>query len=69
MSDSPSPLPADRLARLTLAREALATYRTRCFWHLAPEFAASEETLSIIIAGLRSHGDRAAFQIAARLCH
>lgn len=69
MPVSPPPPPAESAAaRLALARTALATYRTRCFWHLAPEFAATEETLPIIIAGLRSHGDRAAFQIAARLC-
>lgn len=53
---------------LAVAREALATYRTRCFWSLAPDFDVTPETLPIIIAGLRRHGDRKAFQLAARLC-
>ncbi len=54
--------------RLGLARDAFLAYRTRCFWHLAPDFTVTEETLPIIVAGLRAQGDRAAFQIAARLC-
>ncbi|HRH95404.1 MAG TPA: hypothetical protein PLB55_05685 [Prosthecobacter sp.] len=54
--------------RLVLASKALETYRTRCFWSLAPDFVVSESTLPILIAGLRKHGDRAAFQIAAQLC-
>ena len=60
----PSPAP-DVLA---LAREALAAYRTRCFWSLAPDFVVTAETLPIIIDGLQRHGDRRAFQLAAELC-
>lgn len=54
--------------RLALASTALVTYRTSCFWSLSPIFEVDESTLPIIIAGLRRHGDRAAFQIAAQLC-
>lgn len=53
---------------LDAARAALADYRTRCFWSLSPDFIVTEETLPIIIEGLRRHGDRRAFQLAARLC-
>jgi hypothetical protein len=56
------------LERLTLAEEALVHYRTSCFWFLDPDFQVTEETLPLIINGLRRHGDRAAFQLAARLC-
>lgn len=52
---------------LALAREALATYRTRCFWSLDPDFAVTLETLPIVIDALRRHGDRRAFQLAAQL--
>jgi len=55
-------------SRLALARTALETYRTSCFWSLSPDFAVTHETLPIIISGLRQHGDRRAFQIAAQLC-
>ena len=54
--------------RLALAREAVAAFRTRCFWFLSPDFTITTETLPLVIEGLRSHGDRAAFLIAARLC-
>ena len=53
--------------RLRLAQTAFETYRTRCFWSLAPDFVVDESTLPILIAGLRKHGDRTAFQIAAQL--
>lgn len=53
---------------LAAARAALADYRTRCFWSLSPDFTVTAETLPIIVDGLRRHGDRRAFQLAARLC-
>ena len=55
-------------ARLALAAEALAAYRDRCFWFLAADFVVSEATIPIIVKGLRRHGDRSGFQLAARLC-
>lgn len=68
-ADSPqSSVSFDTAARLELAREAFSTYRTRCFWSLSPDLQITTETLPIIIAGLRRYGDRAAFQLAARLC-
>jgi len=70
MPTIPTALPATASSseRLTLARKALVIYRTRCFWFLSPEFKVDETTLPIVIAGLRQHGDRTAFQIAAQLC-
>jgi|GEM_PF-3635161 len=53
--------------QLHLAKTAFETYRTRCFWSLAPDFVMDESTLPILIAGLRKHGDRAAFHIASQL--
>lgn len=67
MPAAPS-VPSKNQDRLALAREALETYRTRCFWFLVPDFVVDETTLPIVIRGLRSHGDRAAFLIAAQLC-
>ena len=61
-------LPAEAADRLALATEAVASYRTRCFWFLAPDFTITPETLPLVIEGLRRHGDRAAFFLAARLC-
>ena len=67
-TQSSAPSAADTGARLALAREAFSAYQTRCFWSLSPHLEITTETLPIIIAGLRRHGDRAAFQLAARLC-
>ena len=55
-------------ARLALAREAFAEYKTHCFWYLKPDLEIDLEALPTIIAGLRQNGDRNAFLIAARLC-
>jgi hypothetical protein len=64
----PTIVELDPAQRLALAREAYAAYRTQCFWSFAPDFAVTDETLPFIIEGLRRHGDRAAFLLAARLC-
>lgn len=68
-ADSNVSAEAPTAAVLAMAREALETYRTTCFWSLAPDFTVTPETLGIVIDGLRRHGDRRAFQIAAQLCH
>ena len=71
-SDAISSLPPGSLPvseKLALAAEALETYRTSCFWSLAPDFRVTESTVPLIVAGLRRHGDRQAFQLAASLCH
>ena len=68
MSASPrSTEPLSDSERLNLANDALKRYRTSCFWSMNPDFQASLETLPLIMASLRRHGDRAAFQLAARL--
>ena len=64
-----TPVPLQAEQRLVLAAHALETYRASCFWSLAPDFRVTEATLPVIVAGLRRHGDRMAFQLAARICH
>lgn len=70
MNPAPSAVTLDPALpdRLNLAVRVLRDYRARCFWFLAPEFEVTEATLPLVIAGLRRHGDRPAFQIAAQLC-
>ena len=71
MPNAVSPLapgPLIGAERLALAAEALEAYRTSCFWSLSPDFRVSEATVPLIVAGLRRHGDRVAFQLADRLC-
>jgi hypothetical protein len=57
------------LETLELARTAFARFHTQCFWFMREDLEISEEHLEMIIRGLRTHGNREAFLLAARLCH
>jgi len=54
--------------KLALAQSAFARFHTRCFWFMREDLRVGEEDLEAIIRGLRAHGDREAFLIAAQLC-
>ena len=54
--------------KLALAQEAFERFHTRCFWFMREDLRVGQEDLEAIIRGLRAHGDREAFLIAARLC-
>jgi hypothetical protein len=60
------PLPSPE--RLALAQQAFERFHTRCFWFMRDDLPLGEEDIDAIIRGLRSHGNREAFLIAARLC-
>jgi hypothetical protein len=68
VSEPPETSPPDLEARLALAKQAFSTYYTRCFWSLSPDAAITAETLPNIVSGLRRHGGRAGFKLAAQLC-
>lgn len=59
------PVSAEKLA---LAQEAFARFHGRCFWFLREDLRVGAEHMDTIIRGLRAHGNREAFMIAARLC-
>jgi len=54
--------------RLALAQQAFNRFHTRCFWFMREDLRVSEEDIESIIHGLRNHGNREAFLIAAKLC-
>jgi len=54
--------------RLALAQQAFERFHTRCFWFMREDLRVGEKEIETIIQGLRSHGSREAFLIAARLC-
>ena len=62
------PMPPASLEKLALAQAAFARFHTRCFWFLREDLRVGEEHLETIIRGLRAHGNREAFLIAAELC-
>lgn len=59
------PVSAERLA---LAQQAFERFHSRCFWYMRDDLRVGEEDLETIIRGLRAHGNREAFLLAARLC-
>ncbi len=59
------PVSAERLA---LAQQAFERFHSRCFWYLRDDLQVGEEDIETIIRGLRVHGNREAFLLAARLC-
>ena len=55
-------------AKLALAQQAFDRFHSRCFWFMREDLRVGEEHLEAIIRGLRAHGNREAFLIAAQLC-
>lgn len=53
--------------RLALAADLYRQYRTRCFWHCPPDLVITEEMIPFVAKGLRTHGGRRGFLLAARL--
>lgn len=56
---------ADRLA---LAQAAFREFHSRCFWFMREDAQITAEEIPEIVRGLRAHGNREAFFIAAQLC-
>ena len=58
----------DLPVRLALAQQAFERFYSRCFWYMREDMRVSEDDLEAIIRGLRAHGNREAFLLAAKLC-
>jgi len=63
----PSAEAGDR-ARLRAARRAFRDYHAQCFWYLRPDMHVALGDVPEIVRGLRRHGGRKGFLLAARLC-
>jgi hypothetical protein len=53
--------------KLALARRLYREGYADCFWHMKPDLEITEETLPMIIQGLRDYGGRREFLEAAKL--
>ena len=60
--------PLDETERLQLARQAFANYYARCFWFVRKDLEVGVGDIPEIARGLRLHGGRQGFMLAARLC-
>ncbi len=56
------------MVRVREARRAFREFRAQCFWYLRPDLIVTLEDIPEIVRGLRQHGGRKGFRIAARLC-
>jgi hypothetical protein len=54
--------------KLALAQRAFQRFHSRCFWFMREDACVGEEDIETIVRGLRTHGNREAFLIAAKLC-
>ena len=54
-------------SRLELGRRLFCEFYAACFWHLKPDLVVTEETIPIILRGLRTHGGRRGLLAAAHL--
>ena len=61
---APLPMPE----KLALAQRAFERFHARCFWFMREDARVGEEDIETIVRGLRTHGNREAFLIAAKLC-
>ena len=55
-------------ARVREARRAFRDYHAQCFWYLRPDMQVTLGDVPEILRGLRRHGGRKGFLLAARLC-
>jgi hypothetical protein len=60
-----NPSPASR--RLELAQQLFKERYASCFWNLRPDLVITEETLPLVIKGLRTHGGKEGVLAAAQL--
>jgi hypothetical protein len=54
--------------KLALAQEAFREFHSRCFCLMREDLSVGVADLPAIITGLRAHGSRDAFFVAAQLC-
>ena len=54
--------------KLALAQQAFREFHSRCFWFMREDLKIEAKDFPAVIRGLRAHGNRKAFFIAAKLC-
>lgn len=59
---------AARERRINLARKAFREFHAQCFWSYREDAEITEDKIPFVVRGLREHGGRAGYRIAAELC-
>lgn len=66
--DETEDAPLSLEGKLELARQVFRELHAQCFWYLRSDLELQAEDLDEVIRGLRAHGGRRGFLLAARLC-
>jgi hypothetical protein len=59
---------ARNMVRIREARQAFREFYPQCFWYLRPDLKVTLADIPELARGLRQHGGRRGFLLAARLC-
>ena len=59
---------ARNMLRVREARRAFRKYHTQCFWYMAEDAQIKQSDIPEIVRGLKKHGGRQGFILAAKLC-
>lgn len=59
---------ARNMVRVREAKRAYQAFYAQCFWHLRPDLNITLDDIPEIVRGLRQHGGRRGFLLAAKLC-
>jgi len=52
---------------VALARQAFREFYARCFWSYAADLHIEEKDVAFVVRGLRLHGGKAGYPVAAEL--
>jgi hypothetical protein len=61
------PTPRNLGERLELANQLYRECHTQCFWHCPRDLDITENLIPFVVKGLRTHGGRRGFILAAKL--
>ena len=62
------PETARSMVRVRQARRAYRRFHARCFWSYDPSYRVGIEDIPWVVAQLRKHGGRDAWDVASALC-
>lgn len=59
---------AARMVRVREAKRAFKRFHSLCFWSYDPNYSVGAEDIPWVAEQLKKHGNREAWNLAARLC-
>jgi hypothetical protein len=60
---------ARMMVRVREARRAYRRFHASCFWSFDPDYDIGRSDVAWVVAQLRKHGGRDAWEVSRKLCH